>query len=732
LLLSVPAIAQDAGARDEDAPVTLDLPADLELTLLAESISRELDLPILYDETLAGQRVTLRVPGEVPRSSLLGLLQSALKLKGFTLADAEQPGWKQIVQAPNLSAVARPVEDAEGAVGAVTQAFAIERGDPARIADAVRPLLTTPGGNLTAVPDTGLLIVSDYASVVRRVGEVVSQLDNPDRAGGTRLFDLQYADAPATAELLLELLGDNGASLKLSADRRTNRIIASGPAGSLTRVRTLLAELDRPTDLPTKVYRPRRLSPEAAAAALEGILGGDDGSPGAALQTSVDEATGTLTVTAPAAVQERVADLISQLDAGNDDEASPMQFYKLRNVEAEDALQTLGNLLGIATPAPRGENEDRIRNRIPTEGGYLDDTGAVETIDPDDPRTPPADLFLPPAQQAAPAIDVLGGNTEATASPGGPLIDAKLAADANTNSLIVIAPPATQRIIGELIGRLDQRRPQVQVEVTIVSLDTSDGYSFGVNFAADADVGGDGELITFGSFGVSGVDPIGPGLTPTVGAGGTVALLSPDVADVVLQALSTSSRSRLVSMPQILVNDNATGRLSSVSQEPFAVVLDGVSDVSRTSLGGLAEAGTTILVEPHISEDDYLQLDYEIELSSFTGAGTAEGLPPPSQSSTVSSAVTIPDAHTIVVGGLSSRSIVENVSGIPILRDIPLVNWVFGSRSSTTNDSTLFVFITPTILRADRFEDLKYLSDQKLNEADLPGPFPTSEPIPLQ
>ena len=77
-------------------------------------------------------------------------------------------------------------------------------------------------------------------------------------------------------------------------------------------------------------------------------------------------------------------------------------------------------------------------------------------------------------------------------------------------------------------------------------------------------------------------------------------------------------------------------------------------------MGGQAQAGTTISVEPHISEGDYLQLNYSVELSNFTGAAQA-GLPPPSEKNAVDSTVTIPDGYTIVVGGLSVKNFTKSL-----------------------------------------------------------------------
>src|SRR5690606_5626340 len=123
------------------------------------------------------------------------------------------------------------------------------------------------------------------------------------------------------------------------------------------------------------------------------------------------------------------------------------------------------------------------------------------------------------------------------------------------------------------------------------------------------------------------------------------AILSPNVADVVIRALSTNSRSRLVSMPRILVNDNEEGILDSLDQVPYLVAVQSGDNLTIQSTD-FAEAGTSISVTPHISDDDYLQLEYDLTLSNFT-APPQRNLPPPAQENTVQSVVTIPDAHTI-------------------------------------------------------------------------------------
>jgi general secretion pathway protein D len=308
--------------------------------------------------------------------------------------------------------------------------------------------------------------------------------------------------------------------------------------------------------------------------------------------------------------------------------------------------------------------------------------------------------------------------------------NATVAADVNTNTIIVVAPPPVQQMYASLIARLDERRPQVQIECTIVTLDTSSGFNFGVDIGK---LGGSGmsKLLTLSSFGISTADPTTGKLTPVSATGGTFALLNPAIADVVMHALATNSRARLVSAPQLLVDDNGKGKLESVSQQPYAVILDASSTQSLTSLGGQAEAGTSITVEPHISEADYLQLSYSIELSNFTGSAQS-GLPPPSEKNAVDSSVTIPDGYTIVVGGLTTKNFTQTFDSIPFLGEIPVLKYLFGTRVDSTQDQTLFVFIKPVILRDDKFEDLKFISSRNLDSAGISGDFPKSGPIPMR
>ncbi len=320
----------------------------------------------------------------------------------------------------------------------------------------------------------------------------------------------------------------------------------------------------------------------------------------------------------------------------------------------------------------------------------------------------------------------LAGGQVATL-PGG----ARVSADTATNSLIVYAPANVQPLYERLIKSLDQRRPQVMIEADIVAVDTSDGFSLGVEISY-GDRQGRKRYFNFTSFGLSEVDPINGALlvNPSLGFNGVV--VDPDVADVVVQALSTHTRSRVLASPKILVNDNQTGTLESVASVPFNSI-NTINTISSESLGGDQQAGTIVTVTPHINEDNHLQLEFEVEFSTFTGQSTVtdnnQVLPPPRQIDRVGSVVTIPDGKTVVVGGLKRINDNNTFTGVPWLEKIPVVRELTSLTTDNQSTTSFFLFIRPRILRDSRFRDLRYLSDIETQDAQLSADYPESHPI---
>jgi type IV pilus assembly protein PilQ len=180
-------------------------------------------------------------------------------------------------------------------------------------------------------------------------------------------------------------------------------------------------------------------------------------------------------------------------------------------------------------------------------------------------------------------------------------------------------------------------------------------------------------------------------------------------------------------MPKLLVTNNQQATLDSVLEQPFAST-NASNTVTTTSFGGTKPAGTQITLKPQIAEGDHLLLDYNISLSAFVGAAANASLPPPRQENKVQSAATLPDGHTVVVGGIELNTEGKAVNQVPGLAQIPLLGELFKNRSNTNSRNRFYIFIRANILRHRSFEDLKYLSEVAAGHAAVDDGWPVVEP----
>jgi len=713
--------------------IQLDFPPNMEIRVLIEYVSKRLNLNILYDEADGKKRVTVSSPARIPKDSLLGLFQSILKMSDLALIDADQPGWKRIVPNKDLLSITAGVASQPSGVtiaesaDVITQIFELRNAGASFVEGLIKPFLSKPGGNSFTIPDRNLIVVTDYAGRLRRIVPFIELLDKPGEKATMRFVPVRNLHAADLARQVSSLLsekdrlspGEGKAAqhkLALAPEPRTNQIVLIGDDDLAAEALDLIKALDVPVNAETRSYRLRHVAPQRIDKLARDLVGASELKD--LYKSSVDAESGMLMVTAPEELHKKIASLCQELDVADaDPERSHVQFYKLLNTTASNVLSTIRAMdsgdqslvkLMVEPGAPQSDNFNGPNNP----------PGQVGAEPPKPPfYRPTSGPASQPSEEAAPA---------ATPSITAKTKDATITADINTNTLIVVAPPAAQRIYKQLIHQLDKRRPQVMIEVTLVTLDNSNSLSLGVDLSR-AGLTTDPQYVVFSSFDLSKVNSTTGSLAITPGTGFNGTLIGPDSINAVIRALSTCGNSRILSAPRVLVNDNSSASLSSVSEAPFTSV-NASQTVATTTFAGYASAGTTVTVTPHISEGDHLQLQYTITLNSFSGKGSG-GVPPPRQTNQVNSEVTVPDGYTVIVGGLNRKDSSKTASKVPLLGDVPILGHLFSSDSINDSESTLFVFIRPIILRDDKFEDMKYFAERDLAIAGRPSNYPSSNPI---
>lgn len=712
----------------ENGMVELSFPENLELKVLIDYVGKRLNINFLYDEQqVSNKRVTIKAPQKLPAKSLITLLESVLKIKGMGIFRTEVEGMMSIEASRPLTAISIGPKEAEGSsmdlrsTSAVTGVFELKHAKPARVNEVIKPFLSGSTASITTLAEHDLVIVTDYASNMKRLEELMAIVDRPLREVQIRFVEINNNEATIITKSATQLLtaksnaggevgGKNSTIGKIYADERTNRVAVVGSSDEVNEVTTLIQLLDVPLGFETKIYTFQIASPERVDRLVKNLIG----KPAAKrlYNSQVDEQANLLIATTTPEIHKQIEEIRQKVDKPIEDSHSPIRFYKLENAKAVNILATLQTIEG--DKGLGGVSVDGVSDRSVQADSQIAIKGLAE------------------AEMNRPGIF---GKSDVSKSgifdKSVELRDARIMADERSNTIIVIANPSMHLVYEKLIKRLDIRRPQVLIKATIVAIDTTDDFELGVEISRSDDIyGNEGKVLNFSSFGLSTVDANTGGLTLRPGVGFNGAMLSADIADVVIHALESDSRVKVVSRPSLLINDNATGTLVSENEEPYSSV-NASTTVATTSFAGYSSAGTKILVTPQISEGEHLKLEYEITLSSFD-EDVSESLPPSRKTNSLKSEVTIPNGSTIVVGGLTREDFINVVDRVPLLGNIPVLEYLFSNRTTHKRKTTLFVFINSVILRDDKFKNLKVLSGDAERLAELSESYPYSEPVEIQ
>ena len=166
-------------------------------------------------------------------------------------------------------------------------------------------------------------------------------------------------------------------------------------------------------------------------------------------------------------------------------------------------------------------------------------------------------------------------------------------------------------------------------------------------------------------------------------------------------------------------------------------VLSGSQTTSGDNIFNTVErktVGIKLKVKPQINEGDSVLMEIEQEVSGIaeTATSSTSELGATFNTRTVTNAMLVGSGETVVVGGLLDKTINGSESKVPLLGDIPVLGYLFRSKSEQNSKRNLMLFIRPTIIRErDEFRSVsvdKYRSfnreqiksrDNKFNELAL-------------
>jgi len=296
----------------------------------------------------------------------------------------------------------------------------------------------------------------------------------------------------------------------------------------------------------------------------------------------------------------------------------------------------------------------------------------------------------------APAVTVeLGPAPSATPSlPGRLRGEIQIVADEATNSLLVRAQPEDWDVLKQSIETLDLRPLQVLIEVLIAEVRRTTDFRIGLSGRVGADSSATGNATSGTLRGVSAGD-----FVLRVMRMGRLDL------DLALSALSSSGSVRIVSRPVLLAQNNQEARILIGSERPFVQVFRSLptNEAVRDQVVQYRDVGTQLTITPTINEDGYVNLQVSQQVSTAT-TEVQFGAPVISTREAATH-LFVRDGQTVVIGGLVDREQNRTRSGVPFLKDIPLLGFLFGSTQRSDVQSELFLFVTPHIITSDADAD---------------------------
>lgn len=255
-------------------------------------------------------------------------------------------------------------------------------------------------------------------------------------------------------------------------------------------------------------------------------------------------------------------------------------------------------------------------------------------------------------------------------------------ADQGTNSVIVAEVPARIDRLVQMIKDMDQRLRQVEIVAKMVDVDHEATRELGVNWQALNLQAGSfaGDVVT----GQAMVDPFSTLRVGTVQSWGDL--------NVIIEAMERDNKANIVSNPKISTADNQEARIMVGKEIPLIV-----SDEAGNPITELKKIGVILRVTPHVNSDGTITMDLHPELSDLATQATVQGgvIINLQEADT---RVVVKDGETAVIGGLIS-DIESNVrTGVPVVKDIPLLGALFRFDSKTTRKRELIIFVTPKVV----------------------------------
>jgi len=497
----------------------------------------------------------------------------------------------------------------------------------------------------------------------------------------TQFFQARSIDIQALLRLMFDI--DSGArGLTLSPDPSNNSVVISGRARDVAAAVDMLRELDQPMFAGVGVARaePVYWSAETLGKALEDtlrsegyVVTGSPQAPRSILILAFSDANQVLMFARDPALLARAREWVSRLDqpAGIGEHVTTF-IYQAENTDAK----SLADL--VETPDQQG-------------GGYGQARATASPLGL--PGTPPvATAAANGAAMPAPATSgaPIGGAVSQGAFMGGRII-----VDQPGNRILFTGTAEDFTELRKLLVALDTPQKQVLVEVTIAEVTLTDQTNIGVEWFFNHSMSNG--ILTGGTLNGLGLGTSGLNLDYTAKWNG----LSIQAA---FNAFASNNKVNILSRPRLVARSGSEANIQVgtdvpiiTSQANSPTQAQGNTQILQTI--EYRQTGTILHIKPLIYGDNRVDLVITQEISSQEANPNTVVSSPLILERNITTQLSLADGATAVLGGLMDDDYTKGNSGIPVLKDIPVLGTAMRTDTVSGNKTELIMLVTPYILQ---------------------------------
>ncbi len=514
-----------------------------------------------------------------------------------------------------------------------------------------------------------------------------------------KVMPLQYVGAEDMAEIIKPVLP---AKAIIKVDSARNLLFVAGTRDELTKALNLVQTFDVNfiAGMSFGLYPLENTEVDSIVADIENIFnqGGKNPLAGILRFISIKHLNAVLVVTPQKAYLREAEKWIRRLDQQNDIAGEGgIMVYRVQHVDAVKLAETLNSIISGVTASSRRNGPSVAPGR------------RVTTISNKSKK--------------------LTVNTKRSNNLGSTSLEGvSIVADESNNALVIMAEPQQYRMLSKVIKRLDVMPLQVMLDATIVAVNLTENLEYGVKWL----------FKNSGPDGLEGLSILGAAGSAALAAasGGFTYGLQRSAGDVrlVFNALAADDKLNVLSAPSLMVLNNQEATIKVGDQIPVRLSettnTDGLGNL-QTSPIEMVDTGVILKIKPRVNATGVVILEIEQSVNTPKINKSSNIDSPAILKREIKSTVAVVSGESVVLGGLISETHTFSNTGIPFLKDIPYIGWLFGTQGRSIEKNELIIVITPRVI-VNQFDARKVTDEFKRKLTGIYYDQDTYTPDPSQ